>query len=52
MLTDGIILIEGSSITNITVASGGSFPNNPNTGEMFIVAIKTNYMFIQEQNGV
>ena len=37
MLTDGIDLVDGSSITNMTVASGTSLPNSPtpNDGELF-----------------
>lgn len=35
MLFDGINLAEGSSIINATVASGSSFPSNPNSGELF-----------------
>lgn len=35
MLTDSLNLFEGSFITNLTVASGTSFPINPNAGELF-----------------
>ena len=37
MLTDGIDLLDGSSITNMTVASGTSLPSSPtpNDGELF-----------------
>jgi hypothetical protein len=35
MLCDGINLIEGSVITNLTVANGNEFPNSPNVGELF-----------------
>lgn len=35
MKIDGISLSEGSSITNMVVASGASFPASPNPGELF-----------------
>ena len=35
MLVDGISLLEGSDISNLTVASGTSFPSSPNAGELF-----------------
>lgn len=35
MIIDGIQLVEGSTLSNATVASGASFPSNPNLGEMF-----------------
>lgn len=35
MLYDGVQLIEGSQFTNLTVASGTSFPSNPSLGELF-----------------
>ena len=35
MLIDGLNLIEGSEITNLTVASGTSFPMSPSQGELF-----------------
>lgn len=35
MRIDGIELREGSAISNLTVASGTSFPGSPNDGEMF-----------------
>lgn len=31
----GIELVEGSDVRNLTVPSGGSFPANPNAGELF-----------------
>ncbi len=35
MLFDSVSISEGGSITNATIASGSSFPSNPNTGELF-----------------
>lgn len=35
MRIDGITLIQGSNISNLTVASGTSFPGSPDTGELF-----------------
>jgi hypothetical protein len=35
MLIDGLNLIGGSEITNLTVASGTSFPMSPSQGELF-----------------
>lgn len=35
MRIDGIQLREGSSVTNMVIASGSAFPNSPNTGELF-----------------
>lgn len=35
MLVDGVRLLEGSSITNLTVASGISFPVQATAGEFF-----------------
>lgn len=35
MLIDGMQVAEGSPIGNLTVASGTSFPDNPNLGELF-----------------
>jgi hypothetical protein len=35
MLTDGLSLLEGTSISNATVASGTVFPINANAGELF-----------------
>src|SRR3990167_3721177 len=35
MLTDGLVLAEGSAITNATVAKGTSFPSLPDEGELF-----------------
>jgi len=35
MIIDGINLIEGSSITNLTVASGTAYPSGANAGELF-----------------
>jgi hypothetical protein len=35
MFIDGIQLSEGSALVNATVASGASFPGNPNIGELF-----------------
>ncbi len=37
MLTDGLNLLEGSSITNMCVAKGDSFPISPNEGEIFFL---------------
>jgi hypothetical protein len=47
----GITLDEGSSITNLTVASGTSFPTSPDEGELFFrtdvsIAIKGLYCYI------
>jgi hypothetical protein len=36
MRIDGINLAEGSSISNLTVDSGTSFPSDPNSGELFV----------------
>jgi len=35
MKIDGINLIEGSKIVNVTVDSGTAFPSLPNVGELF-----------------
>lgn len=35
MRIDGIEVVEGSKVTNLTVASGDSYPSNPNVGELF-----------------
>lgn len=35
MLIDGINLVEGSTIVNLTVASGTAYPSSPSTGELF-----------------
>lgn len=35
MLHDTITLLQGSNITNLVVASGTSFPSNPDAGELF-----------------
>jgi len=35
MLVDGINLVEGSSVDNLTIASGSSFPGAANTAELF-----------------
>lgn len=35
MRIDGIQLREGSSVTNMVIASGSAFPNSPNPGELF-----------------
>jgi hypothetical protein len=35
MLYDGIQLVEGADISNLTVDSGTSFPSNPSVGELF-----------------
>lgn len=35
MKIHGISLVEGSHIANATVATGTTFPNNPNEGELF-----------------
>jgi hypothetical protein len=35
MLFDSISLTEGANFTNLTVASGTSFPSNPSAGELF-----------------
>lgn len=35
MRIDGIEVVEGSKVTNLTVASGDSYPSNPNIGELF-----------------
>lgn len=35
MLLDGITLLEGSEIANLTVSTGASFPDDANTGELF-----------------
>lgn len=36
MRIDGIDLVEGSSIANLTVDSGTSFPSDANSGELFV----------------
>lgn len=36
MLVDGLQLTEGSDVTNLTVATGTSFPTSPDDGEVFI----------------
>jgi len=35
MLVDGLVQLEGSSIVNLTVASGTSFPGTANAAELF-----------------
>lgn len=35
MLLDGVILLEGSDVVNLTLPSGTSFPISPNVGEIF-----------------
>ena len=35
MFFDGISIVEGSNIANLTVASGASFPADPSLGELF-----------------
>lgn len=35
MLLDGVMLLEGSDIVNLTLPSGTSFPSSPNVGEVF-----------------
>lgn len=35
MRIDGIQLVQGSNISNLTVASGTSFPSSPDSGELF-----------------
>lgn len=35
MFFDGISIVEGSNIANLTVASGASFPAEPSLGELF-----------------
>lgn len=47
----GVALQEGSSITNLTVASGTSFPADPNEGELFYrsdvsASVKGLYLYI------
>ena len=36
MLVDGLKLTEGSAVTNMTVATGTSFPTVPDEGELFV----------------
>jgi hypothetical protein len=35
MHSDGLTLLEGSVVTNLTVANGTAFPSNPSVGELF-----------------
>jgi hypothetical protein len=35
MYADGITLLEGSVVNNMTVANGTAFPSSPSTGELF-----------------
>jgi hypothetical protein len=35
MLIDGINLLEGSTLVNLTVDSGSTLPSSPSTGELF-----------------
>ena len=35
MLLDGVILLEGSDVVNLTLPSGTEFPSSPNIGEIF-----------------
>lgn len=49
MLNDSIDLIEGSSIRNLVVESGSSFPTNPTVGEMFYYTVDS-LMYVS--NGV
>lgn len=35
MLLDGVKLLEGSDVVNLTLPSGTSFPTSPNVGEVF-----------------
>ena len=51
MRIDGIQLREGSNISNLTVASGTSFPASPNTAELFFrtdsdVSVRGMYVYI------
>lgn len=36
MIYDGIKLIEGSAMQNLVIATGTSFPSNPDEGELFV----------------
>lgn len=36
MLLDGITLAEGAKASNLSVASGTSFPSSPDEGELFV----------------
>lgn len=42
----GVDLAEGSQITNTTVASGTSYPSNPNVGELFYLTSGTVGLYI------
>ena len=49
MLSDGLSLIQGSSIVNLTVDSGTSFPTSPSDGEMFF-RTDSNSLFVYTNN--
>lgn len=51
MLVDGIQLIEGSDIANLTVASGTSFPASPATGELFYKTTATAGLYVYDGSG-
>lgn len=48
MKIDGISLVEGSQITNATVAYGPSFPGSPNVGELFYLTSGTVGLYIHD----
>jgi len=50
MRIDGIKLAEGSSISNLTVQSGTSFPSSPNDGELFFRLDAPTGLFIYVTN--
>lgn len=51
MLFDGITLVQGSSVNNLTVSSGTEFPAEPHSGELFFrsdldVRVRGLYIYI------
>lgn len=48
MLVDGINLVEGSEIANITVATGSFLPGTPNNGELFYLTTGTIGLYVYD----
>ena len=50
MLVDGINLVEGSEIANLTVATGASLPGSPNDGEMFYLTTGSIGLYVYDSS--